>query len=554
MICEFRSLKRPWKLLTLILGTALFLQVCYLGWACLTQWASHLDGDSSTQILKVMEIVKARSLSLTNWHDTTSLLLDMPILPAALLTPLCGGRVFLAYGLSVFLLDIACSFIMDRLFAAASVPIWARWTALLLFLCPYGEAEWLSYANCTLTQSGYYSMRLLYYLLLLYGMVLFFKNANRAALIVSVFVTGFSLLIGLSSGMFMALMVTLPLLLFCAVRAACDRQVRFLSSPVTLLPLVSLLGILAGTWVQHNIIHFSSREAGIQWIGFRNFLSNFSSVFQGYWKLLSGMPQDATVSILSTQGLLYACGYAVALVLPLGLFWTVHTALHSQPTPLSSLAILRGGCAAVALFDLFICLSASLHYGETIYEVRYLLFAAISLMILFASWLPAIPLPGALGEVCVSVLTILLLGNLCRNDAVYAKPTYDFSMAQAATQAMDEAFPDAKVVYMISNDHDRKVLRVADQSKVYRMISGSYNPGDYTYYSDGSGLENGSLLLCTDAQFQTMDPALRERFVLTDLPAFPLYFDAAGISTNDPSPYRIYVCANGGIDLTALEY
>ena len=119
---------------------------------------------------------------------------------------------------------------------------------------------------------------------------------------------------------------------------------------------------------------------------------------------------------------------------------------------------------------------------------------------------------------------------------------------------MDEAFPDAKVVYMISNDHDRKVLRVADQSKVYRMISGSYNPGDYTYYSDGSGLENGSLLLCTDAQFQTMDPALRERFVLTDLPAFPLYFDAAGISTNDPSPYRIYVCANGGIDLTALEY
>ena len=174
-------------------------------------------------------------LSLTNWHDTTSLLLDMPILPAALLTSLCGGRVFLAYGLSVFLLDIACSFIMDRLFAAASVPIWARWTALLLFLCPYGEAEWLSYANCTLTQSGYYSMRLLYYLLLLYGMVLFFKKSNRAALIVSVFVTGFSLLIGLSSGMFMALMVTLPLLLFCAVRAACDRQVRFLSSPETAL-------------------------------------------------------------------------------------------------------------------------------------------------------------------------------------------------------------------------------------------------------------------------------------------------------------------------------
>ena len=109
-------------------------------------------------------------------------------------------------------------------------------------------------------------------------------------------------------------------------------------------------------------------------------------------------------------------------------------------------------------------------------------------------------------------------------------------------------------VYMVSNDHDRKVLRLADQSKVYRMVSSSYNPGDYTYYQDGAGLENGSLLLATDAQYAAMDPELAARFEKTDLPQFWLYMDATGYSTNDPQPYNVYYCADGGIDLSSLPY
>ena len=122
------------------------------------------------------------------------------------------------------------------------------------------------------------------------------------------------------------------------------------------------------------------------------------------------------------------------------------------------------------------------------------------------------------------------------------------------TAALDEAYPDVRVVYMVSNDHDRKVLRLADQSKVYRMVSSSYNPGDYTYYQDGAGLENGSLLLATDAQYAAMDPELAARFEKTDLPQFWLYMDATGYSANDPQPYNVYYCADGGIDLSSLSY
>ena len=73
---ELSAMGRPARAGTALLALLLAVQLAFLCWCNLTQWQSHLDGDSSTQILKVMEIAKAGSLSLPNWNDTTSLLLD----------------------------------------------------------------------------------------------------------------------------------------------------------------------------------------------------------------------------------------------------------------------------------------------------------------------------------------------------------------------------------------------------------------------------------------------------------------------------------------------
>ena len=205
--------------------------------------------------------------------------------------------------------------------------------------------------------------------------------------------------------------------------------------------------------------------------------------------------------------------------------------------------------------DTLILTGASLAYGEQVYESRYLIFLFAAGVLLLALCLPWLKRAGGLYAPAVVLLAGVAAANAFLCDAGYiASPTYDFSTAQAVTTALDEAYPDVRVVYMVSNDHDRKVLRLADQSKVYRMVSSSYNPGDYTYYQDGAGLENGSLLLATDAQYAAMDPELAARFEKTDLPQFWLYMDATGYSTNDPQPYNVYYCADGGIDLSSLPY
>lgn len=553
---EWRALARPARLLCLLLAAVLAAQGGYLAWACLTQWTSHMDADASSQIVKIQEIVKAGGFSLRNWNDTTSLLLDTPLTPAALLAMVLGD-VFVAHGITDLILDELLILAVGRILAEAGAPLWARLLCLVLVLTPYGEGAWLSYANCVLVQSAHYSLRLLYYLYLVWAMLRLLRG-RRGPLtaLCAAFVLGMSLLIGVSSGLFLPLLTTLPVLLFCLLWAMAHRRYGFLRSPAFLLPAASLAALLLGAWAQKHVIHFSGRDAAIPWVGYTDFFDNLAAVCQGYFRLLSALPFSTGVPVLSLQGVLQGCGYLTALALLGALVWALAQARHAAPAAPADRpdapTLLRGVCVCVALTDGFICVSAALHYGETVYEARYLIFAAVSLMLLLASGLPDWPLPGDLRGAAAGVLALCAAGGLLRCDQVYARPTYDYSLAQAMTRALDEAYPDVRVVYMVSDDHDRKVLRTADPTKVYRMVSGGYNPGDYTYYTDGQGLEAGSLLLCTAAQYEAIDPALRDRFAPTPLPEYWLYFDKAGVSGSDPQPYRVYYCADGGIDLTAL--
>lgn len=553
---EWDGFSLPVKGFTLVLGAACLVQFLFLAWTCMTQWQNHLDGDSSTQILKVMEIAKAGSFSLRNWNDTTSLLLDMPLTLAALLMPVTGSA-FTAYGIADILVNLFLCIGVYQTLRLAGSPLWARFLALLLLLCPYDRGNGLSYANCVLLQSSYYSVRILYFVYLLYGMLLLLRpSKGRLCAAVCLFTGCLSLLVGVSSGIFMLMLITLPVLLFCAFFLVVSKRYKSWNSPVFLLPLLSVLCMAVGCWAQRNVIHFNSRDASICWIGYDAFWKNLGAIVQGYFKLMGAMPAGSNVSILSLEGICYAAGYAVALVIPFAAVLCLADLLRRRDAapgmPLTPKVLLRGACMLVAGFDLFVFASSALTYGEATYEVRYLIFGVIALVLLLCSYLPELHGFGDLQGAFIGVFGLCAAINLVSSDCSYLKPTYDFSYAQAVTQAIDEAYPEAKVVYMFSDDHDRKVLRVADQSKVYRLITGNYNPGDYTYYSDGEGLESGTVLLCTEAQYAAMPEELSSRYQRSDLPGYWLYLDATGYSTNDPQLYYIYHCPDGGIDLTSL--
>ncbi len=554
---EFSAMGRPAAAATLLLGILLIVQLGFLCWCNLTQWQSHLDGDSSTQILKVLEIWKAGSFSLPNWNDTTTLLLDMPLSLAAALMPLLRDP-FTAYGVSNIVWLAFLVYGTWQLLRRVSCAIPLRMVALFLVLTPYSYTEVLGYANCLLVQSAYYLVRAVYMVYLMYCLVQLHRGERGLGhLITWLFTLGLGAWIGMSSGTFMLLLVLLPVIAGFLLRAFAVGRPHLLLSAGSAFLVLSLLGFGAGYYVQRNIIHFSSRDSVIAWNSYTEFLPNLSKVIQGYLKLTNALPSDGGVMILSGEGILFGLSFVVAMVILGGTFLCLWRIGHAPAAACRAAGSERGLLFAMLLsvvgVDTLILIGASLAYGELVYESRYLIFLLIASVLLLALCLPWFRRAGGLYAPVVVCIAAIGVCNAFVCDAQYvAHPSYDFSYAEAVTQALDEAYPDVKVVYMYTDDHDRKVLRTADSTKVYRMITGNYNPGDYTYYNDGTGLEDGSLLLATDAQYAAMDPALSSRFVKTDLPQFWLYLDMTGYSTNDPQPYSVYYCADGGIDLTSL--
>ena len=556
---ELSAMGRPARFGTAALAVLLAAQLAFLCWCNLTQWTNHLDGDSSTQILKVMEMAKAGSLSLPNWNDTTSLLLDTPLMLAALLMPLFGNA-FTAYGAGNILLLAAFVYALWQLLRRASCPLPLRLTALFLLLTPYSYTEVLGYANCMVVQSAHYLMRALYMVYLLYALVqLEQREKGFGHLVTWLFTLGLGAWIALSSGLFLLLLVLLPVIAGFVLRAFAANRPRLLLGPGAAFLVLNLLGFGAGYFVQRYVIHFASRDAVIAWNSYTEFLPNLSKVVQGYFKLTNALPAEGGVTVLSGQGIVFGIAFVAAMAVPAGVLVCLWRIAHRPAAACRAAGGVRGLLFACLLgivgVDTLILTGASLAYGEQVYESRYLIFLFAAGVLLLALCLPWLKRAGGLYAPAVVLLAGVAAANAFLCDAGYiASPTYDFSTAQAVTAALDEAYPDVRVVYMVSNDHDRKVLRLADQSKVYRMVSSSYNPGDYTYYQDGAGLENGSLLLATDKQYAAMDPELAARFEKTDLPQFWLYMDATGYSTNDPQPYNVYYCADGGIDLSSLPY
>ena len=539
------------------LALCVMIQFLFLCWCNLTQWPSHLDNDSSTQILKVLEIAKAGSLSLPNWNDTTSLLLDTPLTLAAVLLPLFRDP-FIAYAVAVILLLAAFIYVSWQLLRRLNCPLPVRLLTILLLLCPYSYEVVLGYANCMLVQSAHYLMRVLYLLYLLYSLVTIEqREVGPLHLLTWLFTLGLGAWIALSSGLFLLLLALLPVVCGYIVRALAASRPRLLRSPGMAFLLLNLLAFAGGTFVQRNVIHFASRDASIAWNSYSAFFTNLESVLQGWLKLTGALPSVGGVVVLSYAGIAYGISFLVSLGLLSGLLFCLLRIARAPAAACHAASSTRGLAFACLLgiiaLNLLVLTGGSLAYGESIYESRYLIFLLIAVILLLVLCLPWLQRVGGLYAPVIALFSLLTVGNaVACNTGYLAHPTYDFHAMQAVTNTLDAAYPDVRVVYMLTNDHDRRILRVVDPSKVYRLVSGDYISGDYTYYSDGSGLDAGTLLLATDSQYANMDPALAASFKKTDLDPVWLYMDQTGYSTNDPQPYGIYYCSQGGIDLTSL--
>ena len=306
----------------------------------------------------------------------------------------------------------------------------------------------------------------------------------------------------------MLLLVLLPVIAGFVLRAFAANRPRLLLAPGAAFLALNLLGFGAGYFVQRHVIHFASRDAVIAWNSYTEFLPNLSKVVQGYFKLTNALPAEGGVTVLS--GLRASCfGIAFVAALAVPCRGPSLPVAHRSTAPAAACrapADARGLLFACLLgivgVDTLILTGASLAYGEQVYESRYLIFLSDGGGPA-AGALPALA-PAGRRPVCArrggAAGRRSAAANAFLCDAGYvASPSYDFSYSPGRDRRAGRSLPRRPGgLHGVPTTTTARCCALADQTKVYRIVTSSYNPGDYTYYQDGAGLENGSLLLATD--------------------------------------------------------
>lgn len=201
------------NLIEFVLLAILIVQFLVIAYFNLFMSEDHVQYDTSWVYLKTTLIAKEKRLFNPAWYDTTTLFLDS-VMPAAALLYGLGIRLFTAYGLCnilvVILILLSIREIGDQLHFNTSVKL----LCMNLFVCPYmaNSYDELNYFGNVLGGFAQYAVRIFLFLQIIYLYFELKKGITHKFLLITSLLL--CLVTGISSGVYMIIMITIPLLIY----------------------------------------------------------------------------------------------------------------------------------------------------------------------------------------------------------------------------------------------------------------------------------------------------------------------------------------------------
>lgn len=242
-----RAARFNWPVLAL--GAALGVQLAALAAANLLWLDGACSYDSGTTFSAALEMWRQKSLVLQDFGYATSRLVDSPAPLAALLFGLTG-RFFVAYGaanLVITALNLLC---LRSILRALGGDTPSFLLAAVLFVTPYSAWQ-VGYSQCLVWGHGCYSVRVLFLLVVLRGLLaLTDGRPSRAGLLWCLAGAAAALVTAFSSGLFFAEQALAPLVLAVlglAVWNGTWKRYAWQAGYLLALCALTLVGLWAGT-------------------------------------------------------------------------------------------------------------------------------------------------------------------------------------------------------------------------------------------------------------------------------------------------------------------
>lgn len=507
------------KAAALLLALILVLQVAILGYFNLFHLKDHMGFDSSWNYLKTTLIWNEKTISGTGlWIDTSNAQLDCPAFPAVLLYGLTGN-VFLASGITNMIILVLLLWALWALLTRLNLSLCAKLVALNLLVCPYLTEGFypindLSYMGNMLVGASYYSIRALLALLILTELIRFHQEDRfRPLCVVSLLLCG---LCGLSSGVFMFIVLLAPCLLYELLLSFLKSDWKQLVKKESLFLYACCAALLFGRFLARHVFGIVANDISRTWTTIERLWTNIGAVFQGFLKLTGTLPLNSEITILTPQGLYMVVPLFLTLVFILGVGFAIKKTrkdLHSENgVPLLLLTILL---ATVIIFSLF-----NVQYGMAIFEERYLIIAFLVLIILVACLVDRLKPKSPFAFFILAGLILSLAVADVHSDKLYQDNTNESWQMDEIVETAKEN--NAQLAYCWGQDVWTLglALRVYDMDRVYKDVyaDGAFHHwGDYLLMEHNSDYSGPTLLIVSEPQIDDIPEEIFSQYDLVQV-------------------------------------
>lgn len=511
---------RPFSLLSAVLVLIFLCQFAVLCYLNFTQIQNHTGYDSSWNYLRTALMWQEKAVTFHNWHDDTTLQLDTHMPLSALLYGLTGN-IWFSFGVGNTLMNVLMLLFLWKVLVRLNVRFPARMIALNLLICPFLTNGFhvfndLGYFSSILSGASFYSLRMLLVLMIVYEFLKIVQDGRMGFL--PCLIWAGCILCGISSGVYLIVIILAPFLAYVAEMAAIRNDWRQLIRRESIFACLCCAAVLAGKLLARFALRFEAIDSTSTWTSLTDLWKNFGALLPGYLKLLQALPVSGTeFPIVSLTGILRFGALAIASLTVFSMTFIFRKAWKNPEEKGGALLLLVN----IVLVNLLILGLHNASYGAEIFEERYLIivyFAAVIMTALFFNQLNS-------RRVLSVTLTAVLAGSVfmvdVHSDLNYLKETNDdWPMNQIQSLAESE---DAGIVYVWGDDLTVicRTLRVWDLNRIYKSIpdGGGYyrhHWGDYYTYDTNEEYTGPTMLVCPKGQNLVPEKVLAEYTLLDD--------------------------------------
>lgn len=455
---------------------------------------NHLAYDSAWSVLKPALMWREKAIISDNWAEQTGLYFDSVIPIAAILYGITGNILF-SYGLGNLLILALILLCLRSILRTLGVDSASILIAMNLVICPYllnGFYE-LNYWGTIVTCAAFYAGRCFLFLFIL-KCLFDIRRCNKFT-VFSYISLPLCVVSGISVGLFMALILLLPCLIFLFINVLRENSVKCLKNKESIYVYLCIACILLGKIICKYILKIELIDSSRTWTGISSLWNNFLSVVYGFIELIGFLPVDGgTVIDKKSIWYIFPMIIGVALIISL-LYFIVICIKNIKSINMETIILPIIVVVNIIVFSLF-----NATYGAIIFEERYLICAFYCLIIMLAYALSKINYEFLAKYIFIFILTFSILFTNIKSDKNFIKSAnYDYNTEKIISTVKTT---DSKLVYVWYESWEYtltlgRVLRVLDLDTVYQCYDGSgfSGWGDYKYYQNNEEYQGQTLII-----------------------------------------------------------